>query len=265
MRRIFILFILIIPIFFSCAGNKGVNSNANNTSSLSLQNQYKTGYWVTRSSDNGLTVIGISNPMIRRQDEIKAAKEDAARKVAMYFGIHGRIETISNTGGNIYEYTTTSNAELAYDTNYEKYIDNLIFDEKSDILITSEAEFVCFQYNASVMRINYNGGFTGNRPDWINNRNLPEIDGYLTSVGMARNQRRLKDTVFKATEDAVIRMIQDLSSRINTKEVSVAGQGSSSYIREVSRGSLIDFQVLEFWVEPDTRYVYVLAIARASR
>jgi hypothetical protein len=87
----------------------------------------------------------------------------------------------------------------------------------------------------------------------------------MTSVGMARNQRWLKDTVFKATEDAVIRMIQELSSRINTKEVSVTGQGSSSYIREVSRGTLADFQVIEFWVEPDTRYVYVLAIGRAGR
>jgi hypothetical protein len=87
----------------------------------------------------------------------------------------------------------------------------------------------------------------------------------MTSVGLARNQRWLKDTVYKATEDAVIRMIQDLSSRINTKEVSVAGQGSSSYIREVSRGNLVDFQVIEFWIEPETRYVYVLAIARAGR
>jgi hypothetical protein len=87
----------------------------------------------------------------------------------------------------------------------------------------------------------------------------------MTSVGLARNQRRLKDTVFKATEDAVIRMIQDLSSRINTKEVSVAGQGSLSYIHEISRGNLNNFQVIEFWVEPDTRYVYVLAIARAGK
>jgi hypothetical protein len=265
MKKIFLSFIFIILCFISCAGNRGANSNANNISSLSMQNQYKTGYWNTKSSDNGLTVIGISNPMIRRQDEITAAKEDAAKKVAMYFGLRGRIETISNTGGNIYDYTTISNAEITYDTNYEKYIDNLIFDEKSDVLITSEAVFVRFQYNASVTRVNYNAGFTNNRPDWINNRNLPEIDGFLTSVGLARNQRRLKDTVFKATEDAVIRMIQELSSRINTKEVSVAGQGSSSYIREVSRGNLIDFQVIEFWVEPDTRYVYVLAIARPGR
>jgi hypothetical protein len=265
MKNIF-LFIFIIPFFFSCAGNQASNSaDANNIPSSSLQNQYKTGYWITNSSDNGLTIIGISNPMVRRQDEIKAAKEDAARKIAMYFGVYGRIETISNTGGNIYEYTATTNADIIYDTNYEKYIDNLRFDEKNDVLITTEAIFVRFQYDTSVTRINHNTGFINNRPDWINNRNMPDIDGYVTSVGMARNQRRLKDTVYKATEDAVIRMIQDLSTRINTKEVSVSGQGSSSYIREVSRGNLNNFQVIEFWIEPETRYVYVLAIARAGR
>jgi hypothetical protein len=58
-------------------------------------------------------------------------------------------------------------------------------------------------------------------------------------------------------------MVQGLSAQIDVKEVSTAGQGSSSYIYETSEGNLNNFQVIEFWVEPQTRYVYVLAIARA--
>jgi len=60
-----------------------------------MKEQYETGHWIVKPSGGALTVIGVSNPMLKRQDEIAAAKEDAARKAAMYFYIQGRIETVT--------------------------------------------------------------------------------------------------------------------------------------------------------------------------
>jgi len=266
-----LLFVLYFPVAVFSSGSKEPNSPVkpevsinNNTSLPSMQEQYASGYWISRSSNNRLTVIGVSNPMLRRDSEITAAKEDAARKVAMFYGIYASVETTSSTGSGFFDYTHDSSVELIYDTDYERYTERLTFDPQDDVLITNEAVFVRFQYDAMVINIDYTVRFTGGCPDWIRNRNGLELDGYVTTVGFARNQRRLKDTIFKSAENAVIRMIEDLSTTINTRETSVTGQGSSSIIQARSEGRLNNFRVIDFWIEPETRFVYTLAIAAAG-
>jgi len=163
-----------------------------------------------------------------------------------------------------FDYAHDSNVELIYDTNYERYVEQLTFDPQNDVLITNEGIFVRFQHDTTVTEIDYTVRFIDDRPDWIRNRNIPELDGYVTAVGFARNQRRLKDTIFKSTENAATRMIEDLSTTINTRETIVTGQGSSSLIQTKSEGRLNDFRVIDFWIEPETRFVYTLAIAKAG-
>ena len=230
----------------------------------SMQEQYSSGYFITKPSNNRLIVIGVSNPMLRRQEEIDAAKEDAARKVAMFYGIQGNVESIINTNDNIFENSHTYNAELKYDSNHEKFIERLTYDPQQDILITNEGIFIRFQYETTIANINYNARIINNRPTWTRNQDKPEIEGYVTSVGFARNQRRLKDTINKSTEDAISRMIEEQYSTLNTSDVSEFGQGASTSIHSVSEGKLNNFQVIEMWIEPRTRFVYTLAIAKAD-
>jgi len=266
-----LLFLFSLTIVSFGSGNKESDSQNTNTvikendfTRPSMQEQYETGHWITKSSANALTIIGVSNPMSRRQDEIAAAKEDAARKTAMYYGVNGRTETASRDGSNLLDYLYASNVELVFDTDYEKYINRLVYDPQKDVLITAEGIFIRFQYASAVTEINYSAKIVNGRPSWIESGGKPEFEGYITAVGFSRNQRRLKDTVVKATEDAALRMIENLSTTVNTKEVSASGQGSSSNIHAVSEGTLYGFHVIEFWVEPETRYVYTLAIARAA-
>jgi hypothetical protein len=229
-----------------------------------MPEQYETGHWIAKPSNNTLTIIGVSNPMVRRQDEIDAAKEDAARKAAMYFGIHGRIESLNSTGANFFDYLYDSDLEITYDTDFEKYKNQLVFDQQNDVLVTHEGIFVRFQYMTAITEIDYSAGITNGRPDWIKNSERPEFEGYITAVGFSKNQRRLKDTIFKSTENAIVRMIESLSTTVNTKETSAPGRGASSLIHSVSEGELYGFRVIEFWIEPETRYVYTLAVAKAG-
>jgi hypothetical protein len=229
-----------------------------------MKEQYEAGHWVTTPSGSALTVIGVSNPMVRRQDEIAAAKEDAAKKVSMYYGIQGKIESVNSAGTGFFDYQYDSNVELSYDTDFEKYKGRLAFDPDNDVLVTREGTFVRFQYVAAVLEINYSAGIANGRPNWVGNSGKPEIEGCLTAVGFSRNQIRLKDAILKSTEDAAVRMIEGLSTAVNVKEISVTGQSSSSLIHTVSEGELYGFQVIEFWIEPETRYVYTLAAARAG-
>ena len=273
-KKIFILsflFVLFFPNTVFCLGktesdsqNKNDVLTVNNFSQVSMREQYENGYWITKPSNNTLTVIGVSNPMLRRDDEIDAAKKDAALKVEMFFGIQGKIESVNSTGSSFFDYQHDLNAELIYDTDYEKYIERLTFDPLNDVLITREGVFIRFQYPASVTGINYNAEIINGSPSWIKSNGKPEMAGFVTAVGFSRNQRRLKDTILKSTQDAAIRMIEDLSTVVDTKAVSTTGQGSSSFIHAVSEGTLYGFQIIEFWIEPQTGYVYTLAIARAG-
>jgi len=264
--------LLFVFIFFPAAafssGNRESNSPVmpevivKNNSQPSMLEQYTSGYWIARSSNNKLTVIGVSNPMLRRESEIAAAKEDAAKKVAMFYGIHGSVEITNRTGSDFFDNTNDSNAELLYDTSYERFLEQLTFDPQNDVLITREAVFVRFQHDTTVKNIDYTVRLADGRPSWI--RNMPEFDGYVAAVGFARNQRRLKDTIFKSTENAVVRMIENLSTTVNTRETIVTGQGSSSFIQAKSEGRLNNFRVIDFWIEPETRFVYTLAIAESG-
>jgi len=269
MKTIFVLqFVFIFSI--SCAafasGKAEANSPATSGNILqpSMQEQYASGYWISRSSNNKLTLIGVSNIMSRRDREIASAKEDAARKVAMFYGIYGSVEIINRTGANFFDYVHNSNVDLQYDTHYKLYIDNLTFNPQNDVLITSEAVFVRFQHDTTIPNIDYKVKMIDNRPSWLRTQDKLEFNGYVTAVGFARKQRRLKDTIFRSVENAIARMIDDLSATVTTKEISETGRSSSSSIYIKSEGRLNDFRVIDFWIEPETRFVYTLAIAKGE-
>jgi hypothetical protein len=261
----FFIFILSPCITFG-SGKSDANYpvlEINNYTQTSMREQYTAGHWFAIPSDNKIIVIGISNPMLRREDEIAAAKEDAARKVAMYYGIQGSIETIQSTGANFFDYVNDSRINLKYDQDYIKYVDQLTYDSKHDILLTDEGLFIRFQHETNVENIGYIVSKSPEgRPSWTKNKDKPRFDGFWTAVGFAQNQQRLKETIFKATEAAAVRIIEDLYSSIINNEITGTEYSSSSLIYAKSEGKLNNFQIIEFWIDPEMGYVYTLAIAK---
>ena len=230
----------------------------------SIIDQSKSGHWITRSSDNTLVIIGVSNFMVRRDTEITAAKEDAAHKAAMYHGVHGTIESYHSAGANFFDYAADLKVDLEYDTNLAVYIDRLTFDPERDVVITDEAVFVRFTYAATVPSVDFTASMNEGRPNWSYSRDLPQIDGYLTAVGFARNQVRLKDTINKSIDAAIARMIEEVSTQIVSSDKAGTGMGASGQIYTRSEARLNNFQILEFWIDPNTRYVYTLAFAKKA-
>jgi len=263
----------IVFLFFSCASGTGgirqvfsFDVTAKNYYLPSMSEQAASGHWITRPSENSLIIIGISGLQVKKDDIITSAKEDAARKVAMYHGVRGYIESFHNNGVNFFDYIADSKVELDYDTDYEKYIDQLMFDPKQDVIMTDNTVFIRFKYATEAAPVDFTASMNNDgRPNWIHSRDLPRIDGYITAVGFARNQVRLGDTVKKSTEAAVARMIEDISTRIISTDKSATGSGSSNQILTRSEGKLNNFQTIEFWIDPKTGYVYTLAIARQSK
>jgi len=270
----------IVFLFFSCASLKIGKSEQNLSSSdsnppvvnteenkiLSVSEQCASGYWITRPSENTLIIIGVSNLQTKRDSEIASAKEDAARKAAMYHGVRGKVESFHNNGVNYFDFAADSKIELDYDTDYAKYIDRLTFDPEHDVAATDNAVFVRFKYRTAAAPINYITSMNDDgRPNWTYSRDIPRINGYITTVGFARNQLKLKDTIRKSSEAAAARMIEDMSTQIISSDKSGTGKGASGQIRTKSEGKLDGFQTIEFWIDPKTGYVYTLAIARQGK
>jgi len=229
----------------------------------SISEQAAAGYWISRPSGNSLVIIGVSNLMVKQEDEITSAKEDAARKAAMYHSVKGKVESIQSLGANYFDYIADSKIELEYDTDSAKYVERLTFDPQQDVVKVNNTVFVRFTYPAASTDINFTATVNENgRPNWTYSRDLPQVDGYKTVVGFARNQVKLKDAIKKSSEAAVARMIEDMSMQVISSDKSATGQSSSSLIQTKSEGSISNFQIIEFWIDSETGNVYTLAIAK---
>lgn len=232
---------------------------------ISMQDQGDAGLWVSGPLDGNFIIVGVSGRLSRPDDELVAAKEDAARKAAMYHGIQGSVEMLNTTGsGGFFDYSADSKLNLNYDTNYSNYLEKLTFDPEKDVIRITGGTFVRFKYSVSVGNLSYVPMKYDGRPSWVNGRSLPEFEGYATAVGHAGRRSRLRDTVNASCDSAVARLIETASTMVNT-DTSVYNESSysSTYMR--SEGRLSNFKVLAIWLDPDNGAVSTLAIARVSK
>ena len=277
-------FLTVLPVFLflSCAifpffrGNSSEsvapqNNPAQNSQSISAQEQQNDRHWICGAQNGQLIIIGVSSRLSKPNDEIEAAKQDAARKAAMYHGVQGSVVSVNRTSSNIMEYTADSVISLNYDTNVDRYLERLSFDPEKDVVRTAGvsgtpgAVFVRMKYSASdLVNVNYNHVTRDGSPSWTSNRDLPEVPGYITAVGLSGKKAQLKDTITSSMHAAAARLIEIASTQLTVSERSTLNAGSTSAIQSRSEGRLNNFQVLEFWMA-DNGAVYTLAIARVSQ
>ena len=275
---------VLVPVFLflSCANIpffRGKNSEsvqsqggfAQYDSSESAQEQKTGRHWICGAQDGQLIIIGVSSRLSKPNDELEAAKQDAARKAAMYHGVQGSVVSVNRTSSNIMEYTSDSVISLNYDTNVDRYLERLSFDPEKDVVRTAGvsgtpgAVIVRMKYSApDLVNVNYNSVTRDGAPSWTNNRDLPEVPGYITAVGLSGKKAQLKDTITSSMHAAAARLIEVASTQFSIMEKSSSNAGSSSSMQSRSEGRMNNFQVLEFWTA-DNGSVYTLAIARVSQ
>jgi len=263
--------------FTGCLGLNFVNKGGDSRQSAgsrsytekSMQEYHDDGLWVSGPVNGKFIIIGVSGKYTKPADEIEAAKLDAARKAAMYHGIQGSFELINTTGSRGYfDFSADTKLDLNYDNNYGNYTERLSFNPETDVIRGNGATFVRFRYNISGSDFNHYPVKNSGRPSWVNNRNLPQFAGYTTAVGYAGKRLKLKDTISASYDSAAARLIETASTQMSTKEASASVNRSTSVYTTThvrSEGRLMNFQVLEFWIDPETGGVSSLAIARVSK
>ena len=86
------------------------------------------------------------------------------------------------------------------------------------------------------------------------------IGNFYAGVGFSGRQLRQSDTIARSYESAVVAIVSQISTTVRTRDTSTGS--SSQSMTQRSRGNLSNFTVLEIWIDPDTRAVSTLAVAR---
>jgi hypothetical protein len=274
--KIFCVFLSVL-FFLSCASVDSEKSNSPSVSedvavnknekyaSHSMQEQHDTGRWFSGMQDGVFIIIGVSSRLTRPADEIEAAKQDAARKAAMYQGIQGSLISMNTSGAAYFDYSSNSTLNLNYDTNSEQYMERLSYNPDKDVIRGTGATYIRFQYNISGPDVVYISEKSADRPAWTYNRNLPQFPGYTTVIGYAGRRTWMRDTIAASCDSAAARLIESASSQVTTDMSLQYGQGSLTAINIYSEGSLTNFHIMETWIDTASGAVYTLAAARISQ
>jgi len=217
--------------------------------------------WFSPPNPDSLVIFGVSGPQIRRETEIDNARAHAARRVALYHGVLVSNDIVQSTGSGFLNFFTDQNISFEYDENFEKYMDGLVFDPERDVFFVDGAVFVRFTYPVVFPGIlNHSPGLTREgRPEWVN-RPPNRIGGFYSGVGFSGRQVRMRDTVVRSYESAMVSIASQIHSDIVSEDTS-AGYHSQTVIQKQSRANLSNFTVLEIWIDPENLAVWTLAVA----
>ena len=256
MVKIFnILCFLLVLCGCASSSNSATAENDNNI-------KRNDSHWVSLPDSNSLVVYGVSGRQLTRGAEIDTARADAARKIALYHGVRVTRSDVQNIGPGFLDYYVSSNARFEFDQEFEKYQDDLTFDPDRDVVTTGDgAVFVRFAYPAVFPgSLDYaRGEGRDGRPAWITHP-PSRIGDFYTGVGFSGRQSRLSDTIAKSYESAIVSIVSQISTAVTTRDV--LAEHSSQSVRQKSRGNLSHFTVLEIWIDPVSRAVSTLAVAR---
>jgi hypothetical protein len=227
---------------------------------VSLEDLYDSGYWVTAQSDAGITVMGIAGRRGNRTEAIAEALADAARRVALYYGVRGESASVLNEGSGNLDYFQDFDYKLDLLNNVENYVGALVFDKDKDILEKSGVVFVRTQY-PGVSLPSYKSVVTEDgTPDWVKNYSI-NIPGYLTSVSFSKNRGSPQKTYQSSYESAIASLLPQLSTRMGNEVVDVS-EGKLTYNYSVSSGILENVIILETWADKKTGAIWTLLVAR---
>ena len=251
------IFLCILFLFSSCtSSNKNIAPSTGST--------VPDGFFVTPPQPAFLTIVGVSSRQLKRETEIENARIDAARKVSMYQGVKGIFESEHNIGSGFWDYYVALDSKIEYDENLEPYLEQLSYNQDRDVVLSDRGIFIRFTYPAIFPEhIVYSSDRNPDgKPVWIN-KPPREFSGFTAGVGFSARQYRFQDTFVKSCEAAVIAIVNQLSTIITTRNVS-SGYQNTSITNQRSEGSLVNFVVLEIWIDPETQAVWTLAIAQST-
>jgi hypothetical protein len=231
---------------------------------------HENNFWNAVPLNDELIFHGAAGILSDREESIRLALEDAARKLAVFHTVEGQFHAYTNIGAGALDYRSDIQTSLSYDQDYLHYVEELDFDPGRDVLQRGNALFVRARYRPPApVSIPYTplppGG--NGKPGWIDNP--PFVSGYTVGIGYAGRRSSPGDTVNQSFENAVFSIIKNTSTLVSERAESFQGEGAYDFSATnsstlLARGILRGFYALETWTDPQTQGVWTLALAREA-
>jgi hypothetical protein len=226
---------------------------------LSIEEIYDNGYWVTRPTGGVLTVFGIAGRRGNREDAVAEALADAARRVALYYGVQGESAAVLNQGSGNLDYFSDFDYRLNLLHDSTEYIGDLVFDNEKDVLEKNGIVLVRARYSGISGGPVYKTIVEDGTPDWVKNYTA-DIPGFLTAVSYAKNMGSPQRTYRVSYENAIVSLLPNLSSKLANEVVDVEGARITRNI-SINSGSLEHVMILETWLDSKSGTVWTLLAA----
>jgi hypothetical protein len=260
--------LLNILLLSGCAGSADVSRVSSTPPSSALL--FPKNYLVTTPANNELVFLGVSGIRLKREDAVQAALEDAARKAALYHAVEGHFTQQESRGLGFFDFESVVEKELIFDEeSYKTLVKDLQYNPDTDVYESDDTIFVRARYAGNGFTINHLGSSSQERPAWIT-RPPREFEGFTAGVGYANRHKYLKDAIIQSYEAAVYAIVRNTSNTIhgsvNTYKDSANTLDSfdTNTANTVSSSAVLSgFYVLEIWIDPATKAVWTLAVAKA--
>jgi hypothetical protein len=259
-------FILLACIFF--AGCPGSPSPAKTPASAPQSENNP--FWDAGSGPSGSLIFhGCAGIYSKKEESIQLALEEAAKKVAVFTLVEGRLLSFTNIGAGVFDYQSKTETSLIYG-DPAAYTEALAFDPETDVLETNRTVFVRVRYQPpEPVSIPYRSSSFQNsvKPAWVDAP--PVIPGYTVGLGYAGARAKYADTITASWENSVFSIVTGLYGSAKEEITSTRGPGAfdvaSSNTQEIrAAGKLRGFYILDTWTNPGDKSVWTLSIAQKS-
>ena len=220
--------------------------------------------WNT-APDNGKLLFSSFIPRrAYREDEIKLAILDSSRQASILYNskIDAKFAVKSNNRdlGYLEAIDVQYDKELASDLQSKIIIRNHFIDNEGTYIL-AELDGVKFKGKFS------NIAAPGGEPEWL--YNVPEISGYLVSVGSVGRSRYKIDSIRRADEQALANLSKQVSVIVKAKRTDrdseVSGSAFSETNYEVTSTFVSGFYVLGRWSTDNGNTYHTLAVCPVNQ
>jgi hypothetical protein len=206
--------------------------------------------------------VGIAGRRGNRAEAIDYALSDAARKVALYYGIHGQFAAVLNQGLNILDYYQDTAYDIRFYHDPAEYKSALVYDETTDIVEQSGQVYVVTSLSGVPSVPAYESVFIDGIPSWVAKYGVT-IPGFMAGVGVSRNKGTPQATYQASYENALVYLLPQLSTRITGSVIDVTGSRYQENIT-TSEGDLKEVMILETWLDTRSNSIWTLIVAQAG-
>ena len=169
---------------------------------VSLEETFDSGHWVTMPSGAEITIIGLTGRRANHGEAVREALADAARKAALYHGVHAESAAVLNQGSGALDYFSDFDYMISPANDHEAYIDSLVFDEDKDVLEKNGVVMVRARYSGEFDIPPYKPAVEDGIPVWVKNYTA-DIPGFLAGVGYSKNKGSLQKTHTASYEKSI--------------------------------------------------------------